>query len=474
MSFRVPQLQPLLARLGLQTSLGSVALALLLPLFLAGCGPSEAEPPSRIFLITVDTLRADHVEFQGYPAETTPFLSKLAEESAVFTNAFSSAGHTTPSHASLFTSLYPDQHGARENGQSFGRKLDTIATILRERGYRTAAFSSVNFLVGLRAGFDFFDAHERAASIYRPAHLTLERASRWISRQDDTHPIFVWVHLFDVHEWGNASTDDRKRLKSISVTSELNRSEKLAFLRENHGMDSGGETTEEQLLRAIDNYDRRIVLVDRELERFFETNNSSGEGNHSLWIFTADHGEGLFSHNYKGHGLKLFKEQLHVPLLIHSTDGFGSGRRIEGLARHVDILPTLAELTGSPVPPTQGLSLVSMIDGSSELDPTRTAYAQRKPVLVEKKGWVQTPDEMRTVYDLDYKYIHSTKEEDEFYDLRADPLEAHNLIESAPAELERYKQVMSAYRSVFDQRKVKSSEVSEETKAELRSLGYTD
>ena len=463
-------LSSLLARQGLRISLGGVVLALLL----SSCGASETEPPSRIFLVTVDTLRADHVEFLGYPAETTPFLSKLAEESAVFTNAFSSAGHTTPSHASLFTSLYPDQHGARENGQGFGRSVDTIASVLRKRGYRTAAFSSVNFLEGLRAGFDVFDAHQRAASIYRPAHLTLERASRWISRQADATPIFVWVHLFDVHEWGNPSPDDRKRLKSIRVASELSRSENLAFLRENHGMGSDGETTEEQLVRAIDSYDRRILLVDTELERFFETNNTTGKGKHSLWIFTADHGEGLFSHNYKGHGLKLFKEQLHVPLLIHSTDRFGAGLRIEGLARHVDILPTLAELTGSPVPPTQGLSLVSMIDGRSELDATRTAYAQRKPVQVEKKGWVQTPDEMRAVYDLDYKYIFSTKDEDEFYDLRADPLEANNLIESVPAELERYRKVMSAYRSLFDQKKVESSEVSEETKAELRSLGYTD
>jgi len=446
----------------------------LLALSLTGCGSAEPEAPQRIFLVTIDTLRADHVEFLGYPAQTTPFLSRLAEESAVFTNAFSTASHTTPSHASLFTSLYPDQHGARANGQSFAPGVVTMASVLQKSGYRTAAFSSVNFLERLRPGFEVFSAHQRTASIYRPANLTIEKATRWLSRQKPEDKLFVWLHLFDVHEWENPSPIDRKRLSSYDVKSELSRAQLLDYAREHHGLQPDEEATEELLLNALESYDRRILFVDSQLKQFFEEQRALDGAGESLWIFTSDHGEGLFSHGYKGHGLELYREQLHVPLLVFSSKGLGAGRRIENLARHIDLLPTLAELTCSPLPPSQGLSLVPLLEGRAELDPARTAYAQRRPVVEEHKGWAQTPDELRTVYDLDYKYIFSSKEEDQFFDLRADPLEQSNLFEAPPSELERYQEVMGAYRRVFDSKEVTSSEVSEETKAELRSLGYVD
>ncbi len=442
---------------------------------LVGCSSEETAAPDHIFLVTIDTLRADHTEFLGYPAQTTPFLSKLAEESVVFTNAYSSAAHTTPAHASLFTALYPDQHGARENGQPFGRKVDTIASVLQGRGYRTAAFSSVGFLEGLQFGFDHFDAFQRGASIYRPADDTLDRAQRWISEQKDRKPLFVWVHLFDVHEWSTVRQEDRIRLKDIEVASELSIGQMQEFLREEHGMSTGSGSTEEQRVRGIDSYNKRIVLVDNELQRFFRTFQESKKSGDSLWIITADHGEGLFSHNYKGHGLRLFREQLHVPLLLHSTRGFGSGVRIESLARHVDILPTIAELAAAPLGKTQGRSLVPLITGDEQPDRDRTAYAQRKPVVSQKEGSEPTPEEMRTVYDLRYKYIFDSRAGEEFYDLTADPLELENLIENPPpAELKRFKDELDAYRRVFDRRRVRGAKVSEETKAELRDLGYVE
>ena len=147
------------------------AAVILLLLAMVGCGVPQA-PPQRIILVTIDTLRADHLGAYGYPRDVSPFLDDLAARSVVFELAFSSCFHTAPSHASLFSSLQPAQHGLLVNGELLDDQLLTVAELLSKQGYRTAAFTPVKFLNGLAAGFDHF-----TSSIWlRPSLPSLERA----------------------------------------------------------------------------------------------------------------------------------------------------------------------------------------------------------------------------------------------------------------------------------------------------------
>ena len=164
----------------------ALALACLLPV--GGCtAPDEA--PRRVILITIDTLRADHLGTYGYPRGVSPFLDDLAARSVVFDRAFSSCSHTAPSHASIFTSLQPAQHRILVNGELLDEKLVTIAEVLGANGYATAAFTPVKFLTGLSAGFDHFGASKR----YENADEVLARASRWIEQTGREKPAFVWI-----------------------------------------------------------------------------------------------------------------------------------------------------------------------------------------------------------------------------------------------------------------------------------------
>jgi arylsulfatase A-like enzyme len=157
---------------------------------------SSPEPPRNVILVTIDTLRADHVGAYGYPRPTTPFLDDLAGRGVLFENAFSSSSHTAPSHATMFTSVYPQAHGVLENGTALPEDLDTLAETLRDNGYQTAAFTSVRFLELLGRGFEHFDADRRLGG------GTVTAARGWLaSDRDADRPLFLWVHVYDVHQY---------------------------------------------------------------------------------------------------------------------------------------------------------------------------------------------------------------------------------------------------------------------------------
>jgi len=440
------------------------------------CGPTDdqLEGPDDIFLITVDTLRADHVGFLGYPDDTTPFLSSLADRSAVFTNAYSSASHTTPSHASLFTSKYPAQHGAMENGMHVNEGVPTMATLFRERGYRTAAFTSVRFLKTLKTGFELFDAHDPEKGRYRPAHQTYEAATGWLSEQQSGQPVFVWVHLFDVHEWNKPKPRENVWLKTLRVDSTLEEKDRRAFFRDHHGMDVDAFESPYGLKKAVNSYDRRILFIDQQTEIFFKSATALQRDLDSLWIFTADHGEGLYSHGYQGHGMHLYREQLHVPLLIYSSRGLGSGVRSDRHVRHLDLLPTLAEHVQLSTSRLEGQSFLTLLKAKKSAFGDHVSFAQRRPVSQEllDDGW--NPETLHTAFDQNYKYIRHSDLEDEFYDLRSDPLELDNRIEGSSTELERLKQSLTDHLERIGEGSVDGSSVTEETREELRALGYVE
>lgn len=450
----------------------TVGLALLVP----GCGTGD-RAPDRVVLVTVDTLRADHLGCYGYPRDTAPFVCELAAAGRMFTNALASGSHTAPTHASLLTSLQPVQHGVKENGQSLDPAVLTMAEIFRDRGFETAAFTSVRFLKNIADGFERVDAkiNREGGRYHRPADDTISAALRWIRRRRDTRKFFVWVHLYDVHEYQRPDTVDAdalRRIRDLPVSGH----EMWEFLSGEHAT-RFERFDPDALMTHITHYDAQILFVDRQLRRLHERLAEMGLEEGTLWVVTADHGEGLGSHGYLGHGRYLYNEQLRVPLVMHTGGTEGPAARIGQLVRHVDLLPTLAELVGGStegqIVPVEGTSLVPLLRGASRRDrsgPERLAYAERRPA---RDHW--EPGDLLALQDSRLKYIYSSEGADELYDLREDPLELDNLAGSAAGEVaERLRdRLLSLYAEMSREgENVIGTEVDESMIEELRALGY--
>jgi arylsulfatase A-like enzyme len=394
--------------------------------------PRKAPPPlpRSIVLVTIDTLRADHLGSYGYPRSSSPFLDRLAREGVVFENAQSSAVQTSAAHASIFTGLYPSQHGVRSNGQGFGdaASYEPLAETLRKAGYQTAAVSAVGFLAPMLRGFSAVDlARERRPRLYRQAHVVVNRALAWLAARAPQERVFLWVHLYEPHLPQRAPEACAAGLVFPSAEA---KAEFARAIIEKHRIAPGFYTTAEELADAYAAYDAEIRFADRELERLFDAMTRSGRNDDSLWIVTADHGEGLGNHSYAGHGQLLYEEALRVPLLVYEKGQ--ASRRIATLVRDVDILPTVLERAGLVSATTgytlPGRSLLPLIAGASL--PDAPAFAQRRPAGPKMPAW-----ERGEVFSLrlgDWKYVVHTLGKDELFNLREDPFELRALEASSP------------------------------------------
>lgn len=451
----------------------TVTVNAILTLSLLGCsrGPS-LDPPRRIVLVTLDTLRADHLSAYGYPRKTTPFLDRLAEQSVVFSNAYSASSTTVAAHTSIFTSLYPAQHQLIRNGEELPPSVLTMAQVLERRDYRTAGFSPVGFLSTLSRGFDTF--HARAG--YRPAAEVLHDVRDWLDTLPGNEKIFLWIHLFDVHEWYVPKHRDPAFAGKAAAAGTGDSGALLRYLRERQGIETHADNPA-QLFEEVDAYDDQILSVDRALETFFADWSRRGLRDHTLWILTADHGEGLGSHSLLGHGEHIYNEQIRVPLLIYDADKRFLPRRVEGLVSHVDLLPTLAELVGGSLDdqvfPANGRSLLPVLAGGAEPATDRFVVSQRRDADNQsRRGWI--PGQVVSLESTRYKYIYRTEASDAFYSLSDDPTESRDLI-SQPSEVKDRMQHELSQRFASMQRQGKHlqrSGIAARHLEELEALGY--
>lgn len=324
---------------------------LLLAAAAPACGPAPPLRFERIVLVTLDTFRADHLGLHGYPRETSPFLDGLAEDAVVFERAYAPMPITAPSHATLFTALYPIQHGVLSNGGRLPDGAATLAEALRAAGFTTAGFTSTHAHwapTGLDRGFAHFDARPReSAEVYRRADRTVDAALAWLA-DCGCERLFLFVHLFDAHAPLRPPPD---HLAVFRSQPEEARRRHVAFLTGHHGLplafygDDPG-----RMLFIIDRYDAEIRFADAQLRRLYEGLRERGLAEGTLFVVTADHGEGLGNHAFMGHG-KIYEEGLRVPLLYHAMDGRLDARRVGAPVEHVDLRPTLLELAGLPAEP---------------------------------------------------------------------------------------------------------------------------
>jgi arylsulfatase A-like enzyme/Flp pilus assembly protein TadD len=367
---------------------------------LAGCSRPAQEISAQaaaqnVVLVTLDTVRADHLGSYGYAAAETPALDRLAQEGIRFTRASSPVPLTLPSHSSLLSGLLPPHHGLRNNGAgSFPDGKDTLATVLAGQGYRTGAFVGAFVLdrrFGLSRGFQTYDDEiERAPGdtvvleAERPGREVMDRALAWLG-QDDRRPFFLWVHLYDAHAPYMPPSPQRERHPGRP-------------------------------------YDGEIAAVDEQVGRLLQTLESRGLAGSTVVAVAADHGEALGEHGELTHGLLLYEPTLHVPLLVRAP-GLPAGQVISTPVSLVDLGPTLAGLVGKRFPGgLDGRDLSAALRKGEEPAPEDLYAETQYPAVF---GW----SPLSALRRRNLKYISSSAPE--LYDLERDPKEGANLAGSA-------------------------------------------
>ena len=438
-----------------------------------------------IFLITIDTLRADHLGTYGYPRNTSPFIDSLAEKGVLFENAFSQSSTTCPSHASIFTGLYRSQHGLLANHYILPESTTTLAEILKEKGFKTAAFTSteVHFLsTNLNQGFEFYeepiDTRETYRIRYRPARLTINNAIIWLDNFNPSKKLFFWVHVYDPHL---PYSPPREHIKNL----DQNKKDLLKFL-EKYNINPGIFNTEDDLYRYITQYDAEIRYVDEELKRLYGFVENKGLNKNSLWIITSDHGEGLGQHNYLNHSKMLYQEQLHVPLIFFFTDSKIKAQRLKNVVENFNIFSTVLDILKIDIEnklkkEIQSVSLWPIIKGSNQNKIKQFAFSEREKYPAKDPFPKNIPEHQRiwekgdkySIQDENYKYILRTHYQDEFYNLKTDPHEKTNLIDENSNHIRTFKGMILRNLKFFERyADKKERKVDPKVRKKLKSLGY--
>jgi arylsulfatase A-like enzyme/Flp pilus assembly protein TadD len=386
-----------------------------------------------VLLVTIDTLRADHVGAYGSTAGATPTLDRLAREGVRFADAYAHVPLTLPSHAALMTGVYPFRNGVRDNGTF---RLDpskaTIAKALQAAGYRTGAFVGAFVLearFGLNTGFDVYDDRMTGSGaalevVQRPAEQVLGPAAEWILGSANRDRWFAWVHLYDPHEPYEPPEPFRSRYASDSYTGE-------------------------------------VAYADAALGQFLDRLRANGALARTLVIVASDHGESLGEHGERTHGLFAYNATLRVPLIVWANERLDPVA-VSGRARLVDVAPTIVDLLGVDSPASDGRSLRTALDGRTPLPDSPSYFEALNANLT--RGWAP----LRGVISGTTKLVDLPIPE--LYDLAADPNESHNIYAS---QRERARPLEAALDRLGAANAVATpAPVDPDAEARLRSLGY--
>ena len=364
----------------------------------AGCrrGSALVFRSAPVVLISVDTLRADHLPAYGYSRVETPNLDALRKDSVLFAEAYSHVPLTLPSHVSLFTGLLPPQNGVRDNiGYPLGAGPETLAAFLKKQGFATGgAVSSVilSHTTGVSRGFDFYDDDLEATApnqslgrVQRNGAETAARLRQWLEKQP-TGKLFAFLHLFEPH----TPYDPPEPYKSRYPLA----------------------------------YDGEIARADEIVGAFVQTLKERGLYDKSILFFLSDHGEGLNDHGEEEHGVLLYREAIRVPLFLKLPQSRRAGETVSAPVALTDVFPTVAKLLG--LPPPAGLPGIALTAPFVEKVPPRRIYGETLYPRLHL-GW----SDLASLVDERYHYIESPRPE--LYDMAADPREKKDLAPGLPA-----------------------------------------
>jgi choline-sulfatase len=391
-----------------------------------------------VILISIDTLRADHLSAYGYHKIQTPNIDSFAQHGTIFTEVNSQIPLTLPSHMSLFTSTYPFENGVEENAEQVPPNAVTLASILRSHGYKTAAFIGSNLLdrrFGLEQGFDAYDSpfgaqtgrspNPYSARVRRDGAIVLRAANQWLSAHR-SQQVFLFIHLFDLHT-----------------------PYKLRPARGSNEPETAG-------------YDAEIEYVDQILGRFQQSLVQNGWWRNSLVVLLSDHGESLGDHGELSHGYFIYQSTLHVPLIVHWPDTAPLyPERVNLPAGLIDVAPTILDALHLPAPPSfDGVSLLKLTNNQDAVY-GESVYAR------DSFHWAA----LRSLRMGRWKYIQAPHAE--LFDLEKDPREQSNLARQNAAEAAMLRSELArlmARHARTEPAGVQDS--SSQTRTALESLGY--
>ena len=457
--------------------IGAIALTFLLsrqPKFNAA-----PEGPYNVLLITLDTTRADRLGCYGYIKGTSPNLDALARDGVRFDNCVSASAVTPMSHASILTGLYPHQHGLRvfygQTGYYLPKSVPTLAGILRQHGWHTAAFVSaypVSRRFGLDSGFDVFKSEvadsvmqrdpakrglrdgrwerKRQGAAQRRADATTDQALEWLHDVDG--PFLLWVHYFDPH--------DESLIPPKEITERF------------HVLPSTPTA-------PLDIYDAEVFFMDQQFGRLIDFLKETGQYGRTVIAVIADHGQGLGDHEWFQHRI-LYQEQVRLPFILHMPGGRRDAA-VSAVVRSIDLLPTVLEAVDVEAPASlEGETLVPLMAG--EDGPQRSALAESLNTLdahanSRRRDWSLPEclqDDLFCVVAMPWKLIlhRLSPSNSELYNLNDDPSELRNVIENYPAVAERLTAQLEASGMMHIQIEDPEAPMDDDTADKLRALGY--
>lgn len=446
----------------------------------------QAAAPGRpsVILVSIDTLRADHLGCYGYERPVSPAIDALAASGALFLNDLSTSSWTLPAHMSMLTSLYPSFHKMEKGGRLGSVRLDdsetTLAELLQPEGWTTAGFVAHPFLSGKWGFDDGFDVYRRYTT---QAEAQTDRAILWlewhqfqVNRGLRRPEFFFFLHYLDPHETYSPPPPYAAKYFPDYAGS-LTPRDKFVTLFSQKPF-----ANDDDFRYALALYDGEINYTDAQLGRFFAKLAELGRTDSTLIVLTSDHGEEFKDHGSMGHKSSLHREQVRVPLILSFPKTIPAGRKIGAPVSAVDITPTILDvLDRTPLAKAQGVSLVPYLRSETEEAKqlaARDRFTELGPLGVTWEGTSHQKAIRNERYKLIVKYDDGSKH---LYDWIADPLEKNDLypakkddaeIRDLEARLEEFVRKGLAYNADF--REKNEIEIDEKTRERLRALGYME
>lgn len=421
-------------------------------------------------LITVDTTRADHLGCYGYFRDTSPQIDAFSKECIVFERCITPMATTLPTHASIFTSVYPLEHGVVANVRHGGRPFTTSANlasftqVLQTAGYQTGGFVSavpVKRVSGINVGFDQYDEPEDPQ---RSGGETTDRALAWLKKTDE-RPVFLWVHYFDPHApYAPPAPFDRMFHEDEALDEYMTARQCAPQAPHESGLPAS-------TVPSLNLYDGELRYMDGQVGRLLDALRQRPRWSRTTVVLIGDHGEGLGQHEQMGHGY-IWDEQVHVPLMLRVPGQ--PPRRVATTISVVDVLPTVLGLVPR-------LPRGTFLDQVSGWDVFASDHAPH-PIFSQQTGRDRPdlPGDVTALTTAQWKYVRLSEDKELLFDRHADPYELHDVSSVHPdvigklrAALITQQAEMVARGKEFDRdRTNKKLELTPREMEALRSLGY--
>lgn len=446
-----------------------LAAELVVPLSLIGCKRKQSHVKStNIILISLDTLRADHLGCYGYQRPTSPTLDKIASQGLMFEDVSSSSPWTLPSHGSLLTGLYPNRHGLTFKTR-LPKNVVTLADILKEHGYLTKAIVNSHYVSSrydFDRGFDEFTYIEEFGTMKAPSEVQ-EKALKWLSRHEGKS-FFLFLHYFDLHsDYSSLLSYEKHFVRPYKGNANG------TTLQLQHFRAGQFSLNHEDIKHLIDLYDASIRQIDDVIGQLFQLLQSKELLDNSLIIITSDHGEEFLDHGGVLHSRTQYQELIHVPLVIRGP-GIPQSKRLRSIVSNVDVMPTILSLIGIDSPSTlDGLDLCPLWQRNVSQLPFRYIFAgASKDNPSPNRGDIRHNNIKHAIRHPRYK-LHYDKlsKKIKLYDMANDPHEQNDVASEHSSLVDSMFRQLESFMAI-NKKAASLPPLSEEEVQKLRSLGY--